>query len=431
MSDTLLEDLKSFLDSSPTSWHCTREVQKRLVEKGFVPLQEKEAFWNLKPGGKYCVIRGGSIAAFLLPQTHPPSRLVMLAAHTDSPALKVKPHPDIYEKGMHFLGVEVYGGPILHSWLNRDLALAGRVFFSNEEEAVQETLLFFKDIPLMIPELAIHFQREVNEKGPLVNAQEHLLPLLSLSHQKEHTPTPLEQLLIQRIPSCKTLLSFDLFLVPLQPACFLGVQHEMLASYRIDNLTSVHAATCALTHVENTSSALPLAIFWDHEEVGSHSWEGASSSFLDDLLLRIKKFSHPMDDEAFLAFKHRSLCLSLDMAHAFHPQHAQKHDPIHAPILGGGIVFKSNANLNYASSSYSLSNALSLCQKAHLAHQTFVMRSDMRCGSTVGPIVAAKTGIPTIDLGCPQLSMHSCRELLATKDYLDLYTFLTHSLTHT
>lgn len=417
---SLIEDFKSFLDTSPTSWHSVRQVGYRLSLKDFSPLEENQA-WHLEKGRKYFVTRGGSIGAFCLP-TAVPSKIILMAAHTDSPSFKVKPCPDLYQNGMSLLKVETYGSPILHSWLNRDLALAGRVFFTNKKEELQEELVFMDDIPMIIPELAIHLHREVNEEGPLVNKQEHLLPLFSL-HSKD--PITLEGLL-RRCFSFKSLLSFDLHLVPLESSRFIGIQGEMISSYRIDNLASVHAATCAMATYED-SSILPLSVFWDHEEIGSKSWEGAGSSFLQDLLSRIKQF-YGMSEEEFLILKRNSLCLSLDMAHGFNPMHPQKHDANHQPLLGKGITFKSNADLKYASSGYSLSKAMQICKKANVPFQQFAIRSDMTCGSTVGPTVTACTGIPAVDLGCPQLSMHSSREIMAVQDYLDLNAFLVQAL---
>ncbi len=414
----LIEDFKSFLETSPTSWHCVKQVGMRLSSKDFLPVEENEP-WNLEKGKKYFVTRGGSVAAFCLPKK-PPTQIVLMAAHTDSPGFKVKPHPDVCQNQMSLLEVETYGSPILHSWLNRDVALAGRIFCSDKKGEVREELVFLDDIPMIIPELAIHLQRDVNEKGPLVNKQEHMMPLFSLNG-----PISLEALL-RRCFSFEKLLSFDLFLVPLDPARFIGLNSEMLSSYRIDNLTSVHAASCALAMYED-SNILPLSVFFDHEEIGSLSWEGASSSFLNDVLARIKAF-YKLTEEEFLILKRNSLTLSLDMAHALNPMHIEKHDPNHQVFLGKGIAFKSNAGLKYASSAETLSQGLQIAQRAGVQVQQFAMRSDMPCGSTVGPALTASVGIPTIDLGCPQFSMHSSREVLAVQDYLDLVTFLTHAL---
>jgi aspartyl aminopeptidase len=273
---------------------------------------------------------------------------------------------------------------------------------------------------MIIPELAIHLQRDVKEKGPLVDPQEHMMPLISLQGS-----FPLETLL-RRYVSFASLLSFDLFAVPIEPPRLLGVNSEMLASYRLDNLTSVHAAISAITSYEE-SEVLPLAVFWDHEEIGSLSQEGAMSSFLNDILLRIQTF-YAMSPEQFLILKSTSLAISLDMGHGFNPMHGNKYDSNHQPLLGHGIALKSNAQMRYASSASTLARAKLIANKANIKVQSFAMRSDMPCGSTVGPAITASTGIATVDLGCTQFSMHSCREVIAVQDYLDLVTFLTQAL---
>ena len=418
----LLEDFSSFLKDSPTSWHCVKEVASRLCKKGFHPLEETN-LWTMLAGEKYLVSRGGSIAAFCLPKKCP-TEILLTVAHTDSPSLKVKPNPILVQNGMQLLQVEVYGGPILHSWLNRDLAIAGRCFVQDDKGKVKEELVFLNELSFIIPELAIHLNREVNEKGLLLNKQEHLMPLLS-SKLEDGLPLSIESLLRKQL-SFTTLLSFDLFVIPLEEPRFLGLDKEWIASYRIDNLASVHAATVAISSYED-SSILPVTVFFDHEEIGSKSWEGASSSFLQDVLCRIKHF-YSLTEEEFLVLKRNSLALSLDMAHGLNPMHTQKHDPNHKPLLGEGIVLKHNADLKYASSAFTISKATQIADKAKLKIQHFVSRSDMPCGSTVGPFITTQIGIPTVDLGAAQLSMHSARELMATQDYLDSVTFLTRAL---
>lgn len=411
----------SFLQACPTSRHCVKEVSSFFADEHFEILEE-DRIWDLQKEGKYSIARGGSIAAFHLPKTIP-SQIVLFAAHTDSPGLKIKPRPMVTDNEMGLLEVEVYGSPILHSWLNRDLAIAGSAFFKTPEGGIREQLLFLKDTPLIIPELAIHLQREVNEKGPLLNKQEHLMPVFSLGAE---TSLPTFETLLRKHCDCASLLSFDLFLVPVEPPGLLGPGQEWIASYRLDNLTGVHAAMTAMTSYV-PSSVLPLCVFWDHEEIGSRSWEGAGSSFLNDLLTRIRNF-YGMSEEEFLVLKRNSFCLSLDMAHGLNPMHKQKYDPNHQPILGRGIVLKQNADRKYASSGETLARAILLGKKSKIPLQHYVSRSDQPCGSTVGPILAASSGIPTVDIGCPQLSMHSAREIIARDDYFDCIAFLTKAI---
>ncbi|MDR2539753.1 MAG: M18 family aminopeptidase [Chlamydiales bacterium] len=416
----ILADLKTFLETAPTSWHAVQEIGNRLAIHHFQPLEDTDK-WKLKPGHKYFTTRGGSLCAFSLPKK-PPKQALILASHTDSCALKLKPLPSYLKQNMTSFGVEIYGSPLLSSWLNRDLILAGRVVVLNKDQQPEESLVLLDDATFTIPQLAIHLDREVNEKGVILNKQEHLCPLISVSSQEKNT---LEKLLKRQL-SFEKLLSFDLFLVPQEPARFIGSNNEMLASYRIDNLVSVHATLAALVSRKDPSSdQLQIALFWDHEEIGSHSLEGARSPFLQDTLQRIA-YHLELDIEEFMRMKNHSLCLSIDMAHALNPNYIDKHDPQHQPLLNKGIVIKYNANQKYASHAISVAPIVHACHNLNLNYQSFVSRADLPCGSTIGPIMAAHLGIDTIDIGCPQLSMHSTRELMACQDYLDLLRLLSY-----
>ena len=418
----ILADLKEFLETAPTSWHAVQEIGNRLAIHNFLPLEETDK-WNLKPGGKYFTTRGGSLCAFSLPQKTPTQALI-LASHTDSCALKLKPLPCYLEQNMTLFGVEVYGSPLLSSWLNRDLILAGRVIILNEDHLPEERVVTLDDATFMIPQLAIHLDREVNEKGLILNKQEHLCPLVSVS-SKENPHTVIEKILRRHL-SFQKILSFELFLVPQEPARFIGLENEMLASYRIDNLLSAHAALAALVSSETPSvDQLQMALFWDHEEIGSHSQEGAGSSFLQDSLERITHHLE-LDKEALMRLKNDSLCVSIDMAHGLNPNYVNKHDPHHQPLLHKGIVIKYNANQKYASNAVSVAPIVHACHNLNLTYQSFVSRSDLRCGGTVGPIMATNLGINTVDIGCPQLSMHATREVIACQDYLDLLRLLSY-----
>jgi len=417
----LLEDLRNFIDTSPTSWHAALQVSNRLALQEFIPLDEKQK-WELEPGQKYFVLRGGSICAFCLPKSLP-TRALILAAHTDSPALKIKPHPEIVKNNMIQLGVEVYGGPLLSSWLNRDLGIAGRIVITDTQNQIQEKLIDIDEAPLFIPQLAIHLDREVNEKGLILNKQDHLAPIAALSGEQASSMGYLEKLLRRHL-SFHDLISFDLFLTPLEKFRFVGENNEMIASYRLDNLASVHAATAAIsTPKEMDPALLQMAVFWDHEEIGSKTAEGASSPFLCDLLKRIA-YCLKIDEEALLMLKNDSLCVSIDMGHALNPNYVKKHDPNHQPLLGKGIVVKYNADHKYASDAFSSARIIHTCKQHNLNYQSYVNRSDLPSGSTVGPIVAQGLGIPTVDIGIAQLSMHSAREVIASLDYLNLYQLL-------
>ncbi len=421
----ILSDFKAFLDASPTSWHAVKEIGNRLALKDYTPLSEDKK-WDLEKGKKYFVERGGALCAFALPESKPKQAMI-LAAHTDSPALKLKPQPAFQKNNMLQFGVEVYGAPLLTSWLNRDLTLAGRVVITTGKGAPHERLVYLDDTTLFIPQLAIHLDREVNEKGLHLNKQEHLCPILGLTEETKDLHDALEKLLRRHL-SFHKLLSFELFLVPQEPAHFAGIDNELLSSYRIDNLTSVHAALSAmgLSH-SPTKHLLKMALFWDNEEVGSRTKEGASSPFLNDVLERIA-IHLKIDREEQLILKSNALCVSIDMTHALNPNYPKKHDPQHSPLLGKGIALKYNADQKYASNALSAAIIVHACQTLKIPYQPFAARSDLPSGSTVGPIVATNTGINTVDIGCPQLSMHSIREVMACQDYLDMVRLLTHLL---
>lgn len=418
----LLEEFQEFLNASPTSWHAVQEMGNRLASLDFIPLNSDEK-WHLELGKSYFVAKGGSLAAFSLPR-QTPKRAAIVAAHTDSPALKIKPIPEIEKDHMTLLGVEVYGAPILATWAGKELAIAGRVVVLNNEQKMEERVVYIDDAPLYIPYLAIHLDREVNDKGALFNKQEQLLAIATID--QDALKQNYLEMLLRRHFSFHTLLSFDLFLVPLESARFIGNSGEMVASYRLDNLASTHAALVAMAKASKSlTSTIQMAVFWDHEEIGSESEVGAESRFFPDILERIGLCLN-LDREEQILLKNRSLCVSADNAQGFNPIYPQKYDPNHKVFLGKGIAIKYNANLRYVSNAHSSAKVMHLCQKHNIAYQLYVNRSDISSGSTVGPIIAKKLAIETVDIGCPQLSMHASRELMAAKDYLDLCTLLTH-----
>jgi aspartyl aminopeptidase len=418
----LLDDLRFFLDHAPTSWHAVQEIGNRLASQDFTPLSEEDR-WELKQGESYFVTRGGSICAFSLPKKTP-THATILASHLDSPALKVKPVPEVQKENMTLFGVEVYGAPILSSWFNRDLAVAGRVVTSDSKGNLEERLVFLEDAPVMIPQLAIHLEREVNEKGFSFNKQDHLFPVITLQDPENKQKNTLE-FLLRRHLSFHTLLSFDLLLVPLEKSRFLGSEGEMIASYRLDNLCGAHACLMGLVLSKQKTSEMKIAVFFDHEEIGSRSSEGAASSFLNDVLKRIA-LGCEIDEEELSCFKSRSFCVSVDAAHALNPNYPAKYDTNHSPLLGKGVVLKYNADQKYGTSALTAAHLSQVAQKLSLPLQSFVSRNDMPCGSTIGPWIAQNLGLSVVDIGCAQLSMHSSREVMACQDYLDLCTLLTN-----
>ncbi len=419
----ILDGFIHFLNSSLTSWHAAKEIQARLTETGFSSLSE-DASWNLEKGQSYFLVRDGSaVAAFRLPKKRA-ERTILLASHLDSPSLKLKPIPDTGGKGqISQFFTELYGSPLLHTWFDRDLALAGRVIVKTGKSSLESRLLFLKEHPLIIPSLAPHFDRSLTEKGLLINRQDHLRPIASISREK---PLSLEQLL-RRHSSFDELIAFDLFLVSMEKATFIGEKNEMIAAAKLDNLTSAYAALYALLASEPQDDALQIAIFFDHEEVGSESYLGAQSAFLSQILERIALHEGISGDDLF-RFKSKTWCISADLAHGYHPNFGDRFDPKNAPWLGDGVVLKTNAQQRYATSATSAAPLIQICRKHSIPLQSFASRSDISCGSTVGSIVSAVLGISTVDIGIPSLAMHSIRETVSSHDQLALCKLLKEGL---
>lgn len=397
--------LFKFLDQGKTPWHVVELIEKRLIAEGFQLLDLEKAFkLELKKG--YFVKKEGTLIAFKLPHKKPET-VLFAAAHTDSPTLKLKPKPVFSKNGQLFLAVEVYGAPIYSSFLNRDLAIAGIVYYENKN-TVESELIDLQDMPVIIPELAIHLNRDVNEKGTLVNPENHLVPLIGYG----------EFDLLKTIEkSCKTpkILGHDLFLYPLEKAATIGFDHDLFAAARIDNLGGTF---CLLEGFKESQSknALQMAIFWNHEEIGSETCVGAASPLFLEMLERISQ-SLTLEDDWPQRMRHGSFGLSVDQAHATHGCYPDKHDLKHEVKLGSGFVIKSNAKKRYATNGYSAASLKSLCNKNKISFQEFSNRNDIPCGSTIGPVLSTGSGFDLIDIGCPQLSMHSAREIASLKDH--------------
>lgn len=415
-SSSEITDLLQCLDSSPTAWHLVEYIAQKLQKQGFEKLEEDEP-WKIKPGKGYFTIRNGStLCAFITPKKHV-TDVKVAASHTDSPAFKVKPNAEFRKENMIMIGVEMYGAPMLASWLNRDLGIAGRVISKNKRGNIQETLVKCSQTPLVIPQIAIHLDRNVNESGPVLNKQEHLAAIAALAPDEKKSKASYLETILKKEMEFSELLSTDLFLYPLEPARLMGMQQEMIASYRIDNLCNAHAAAWGLLHSSAPHpTQLKMAIFWDHEEIGSNTAQGAGSPFFLHLLERIT-IGLQVSREDFLRLLPKSLCLSIDVAHAVHPGYSDKHEPRHPALMNKGIVIKQNAQQKYASDARSSALIIDLCRKHKIPFQKYVSRGDQPCGSTVGPIHANATGMPTIDIGTAQLSMHSCRELASCQDH--------------
>ena len=398
-------DLMVFLDASPTPFHAVRCMSELLAKSGFTELNESDN-WTLKTGDKHFLSRNGSsIIAFTVGSTPlTTAGLRMTGAHTDSPCLMVKPQPEIAVKGYLQLGVEVYGSALLNPWFDRDLSIAGRLVYRNKRQQLKQTLVDFKRPVAIIPSLAIHLDRKANSDRT-VNAQTDLPPLLMMTDKAESFR---ELLADEFLLDGEEVLDYEMCLYDTQGAAMLGINNELLASARLDNLLSCFATTQALIQADATNTCLMVCN--DHEEVGSVSAVGADGPFLEAVVARLTE-----SDERNAVID-KSLMISCDNAHAVHPNYPSTHDSLHSPRLNGGPVIKVNVKQRYATTSLTASLFRQLCADVDVPVQSFVSRSDTACGSTVGPITAARLGVATLDVGIPQLAMHSCREVTGSLD---------------
>ena len=403
-----VQDLLHYIDASPTPFHAVAETAARLEAEGYRRLLEAEV-WNVSAGDKVFLTRGGgSLAAFHVGRT-PPSEtgFRLVGAHTDSPNLRIKPNPEIKSAGYGQLGVEPYGGVLLHTWIDRDLSLAGRASLADGTTR----LVDFKRPLLRVPSLAIHLNRKVNTEGLKLNAQKHMAPIVALDGLEG---SALREMLAHELRDVAEdqILAWDLMAYDLQPAARSGAAEEFIHAGRIDNLASCHAAFSALLASKSEAELTRGIVLYDHEEVGSRSAQGAASDFLRSCLQRLSGESQ----EGYHRAVARSFLISADMAHGVHPNYVDMHEPQHQPRLGAGPVVKINVNQSYATDGESWAGFERWAAEADVATQRFVVRSDLGCGSTIGPITAAELGIRTVDAGNPMLSMHSCREVAAAAD---------------
>ncbi|MCN9242127.1 M18 family aminopeptidase [Streptomyces sp. RY43-2] len=415
------DDLMSFLAASPSPYHAVANAAERLEKAGFRQVVETEA-WDGTSGGKY-VLRGGAIVAWYVPEgadAHTPFRIV--GAHTDSPNLRVKPRPDSGALGWRQLAMEIYGGPLLNSWLDRDLGLSGRLSLRDGSSRLVNI-----DRPLLrVPQLAIHLDRSVSSEGLKLDKQRHLQPIWGLAG--EVRDGDLIAFLEEELGlTSGEVTGWDLMTHSVEPPAYLGRDKELLAGPRMDNLLSVHAATAALMAVAASDAALtciPVLAAFDHEENGSQSDTGADGPLLGSVLERsvfARGGSYEDRARAFAA----TVCLSSDTGHAVHPNYPERHDPTHQPRVNGGPILKVNVNNRYATDGSGRALFAAACEKANVPFQSFVSNNSMPCGTTIGPITAARHGIRTIDIGAAILSMHSVRELCGADDPYLLANALT------
>lgn len=407
------EGLLAFLRRATTPFHAVATLAEALEEAGYSALPEDRS-WSLVPGGRYYVTRNGSsLVAFRLGEERT-AGLRMVGAHTDSPCLMVKPNPDLTRHGCYQLGVEVYGGALLNPWFDRDLSLAGRVSYSRRDGVLATALVDLREPVAVIPSLAIHLDREANSSRS-VNPQTDILPLLCLPGEGEEPA--LRTLLAEHLRGLGLdpleVLDYELNLYDTQPPAQVGLKGEFITSARLDNLLSCYTGLRALLESDGQQPA--LLVCNDHEEVGSVSAAGAQGPFLRSVLQRVAG-----DAEGYACLVDRSMLISADNAHAVHPNFPDRHDGNHGPRLGGGPVIKLNVNQRYASNSETSALFRQLAGQVGVPVQSFVTRTDMACGSTIGPLTAAEVGVRTLDVGVPTYAMHSIRETAGSEDALAL-----------
>lgn len=411
------EALFQYLDASPTAFHAVHELRLMLSANGFTELQETEK-WNLQKGAGYFVVREDcSLIGFILgSEEERTAGFRITGSHADSPCLQLKPRPLVKSDPYLQLGVEIYGGPLLNPWFDRDLSLAGRVSCSDSQEHLVDYLINFERPLLTIPSLAIHLDREAND-GRAIDKQKALPPLWAQSGygQLQEFDEILKSQVRKQFPGAdvQVVLAFDLFCYDPQKASYLGLNTEFIASGRLDNLLSCHIGGTALAHANRKHNT--LFICSNHEENGSTSTTGAQGSFAQDMFERLL----PETENRQIALRN-SFFVSIDNAHASHPNFRETAEPAHITLLNGGPVIKINANQRYATSSRSAALLKLLAQKAKVEVQEFVMPTGKPCGSTIGPLTAAKLGVETVDLGAPTFGMHSIREITGTTDPYNL-----------
>ncbi len=407
-----IQNLQRFLDASVTPFHVVEQIRSQLEELRCVILDEGTD-WSLEPSQLYAVVRGGSsIIVFKTPTRFTSdSKLHLVGAHTDSPTIKVKPNASIFREGYHLLNVEVYGSPILSSWVDRDLGFAGQLIFRRKGEKVLHTRLVRSSTILRIPSLAIHLQDPEKDSSRL-NPQTHLMPVLGLGGGDTYFRHYLES----HLELGEDLLDWDLQFFDQSKSSLAGMNQEFIVSSRLDNLCMVHASLRALLDSPIHPTHVTGVVFFHNEEVGSQSWQGAESMFASNVFERVFA-SFDVSRTTYLSILSKSFLISADMAHAVHPCYEERHDPTHRPRINAGPVLKVNSQKRYATEAWTASRFRDLCRHAAIDMQTFVSRNDVRCGSTIGPALSSLMSIPAVDIGNPMLSMHSIREMAGSDDH--------------
>ncbi|MCF8008780.1 MAG: M18 family aminopeptidase [Halanaerobiales bacterium] len=415
--------LIEYLKKSPTPYHAVDNVKNTLKKEGYKELSLKSK-WKLKENSKYFLIKNGS--ALIAFTTSSIDKLTngfkIIGAHTDSPGLKIKPNPEFEdEKNYLKINTEVYGGPILSTWFDRPLSLAGRISIKDNDQIKNINIKF--DKPLMIiPNLAIHLNREVNQKNK-IDKQRDLMPIMATVDQKQNIKGAIIKLISQEVGVDSTkILDFDLYLRDTEPPLIVGSKKEFLSAGQIDDLAMVHASLLAL--INSNSSFFKLLALFDNEEIGSMTDVGADSPLLNNVIERIV-YSLNKSREEYLQLIENSFMVSADMAHAVHPNKQKKHDPTNQPVLNKGLVIKVSSNRKYTTDSYSGAFIKKLCIENKIKYQEFVNNSNQKGGSTIGPINLSHLGVKSVDIGNPVLSMHSIKELTGLNDHDNIIKLMT------
>lgn len=419
----MIKRLLSFLDASPVNFLAVKNLTDELQQHGYRRIDTTESLGTVKAGDKFFVTKNdSSIYAFQIGRKPlAETGFHMICAHCDSPTFRIKPHAEIdCEGGIVKLNTEVYGGPIMSTWFDRPLTLAGRVIVKSKDVMTPTTLLLHVKRPLLqISNLAIHFNRQVND-GVKLSRQKDVLPILGIINDELEKGNLLMNIILEELNKQQTvaredILDFDLYLADATPACTFGAHNELISSGRLDDLSMCFAGLEALLASQPTDTTQVLAIF-DNEETGSQTKQGAGSPFLSYMLKRIA-LAQGGTEEAYYQAVERAFMISADNAHAWHPNYSEKYDPTNHPMLGGGPVIKFNAAQKYASDAYSASVFAGLCKKAGVPCQRFVNHSDVAGGSTLGNILASSIPLRGVDMGNAILAMHSCRETGSTADH--------------
>lgn len=422
--------LLRFIEASPTAAHAVAAAASQLDEAGFRRVDETDS-WKLEPGEAFYVVRGHSALVAGRVGTRPPAEagFRLAGAHTDAPGLRLKPSAHYVGSGYLQMGVEVYGGPLLATWADRDLTVAGRLYL-RQDAGPPRMVLVRGDRPLCrIPLLAIHFQREVNEQGLKLDRQKHLPPIYGLGDDSALSAEPLLAHFAENAGvDLNAIVASDLEIVDTQPPTLGGLDESFIFAPRIDNLAGTHAVLEAMVRAPASAQATRLAALFDSEEIGSQTLAGAGSLFLDAVLERLC-FDDNRPREALQRALAHSVMVSVDGAHAVHPNHSDMHDPHHRPMLNGGPVIKVNAQQRYATTGAGLHWFERCAARAEVPVQHYVHRTDLPCGSTIGPMTATRLGVPTVDVGSPMLAMHSIRETGGAQDPLHMIRALVEHYT--